>query len=141
MMRRDVISALFIFTFLINSPFLMIDGTSMEDENGGPETSSSSLTNFKETLISDTTTQYQYRGGPQRTGRYDVNTSDNPGTLRWVFETDGTWIETSPVVGPDGVIYFGSRNSYFYAVNPNGTLKWRYLTGDSIGTQGSSLGR
>ena len=31
----------------------------------------------------------------------------------------------SPVVGPDGTIYFSSTDEYLYALNPDGTLKWR----------------
>ncbi|NNF37663.1 MAG: PQQ-binding-like beta-propeller repeat protein [Gemmatimonadetes bacterium] len=39
---------------------------------------------------------------------------------------------SSPAIGADGVLYFGAEKSgggfagYFYAVNPGGTLKWRY---------------
>jgi outer membrane protein assembly factor BamB len=33
-------------------------------------------------------------------------------------------------VGADGTVYFGGVDnifdSYFYALNPDGTLKWRY---------------
>lgn len=32
----------------------------------------------------------------------------------------------SPAVGPDGTIYVGANNSNFYAVNPDGKLKWLY---------------
>jgi outer membrane protein assembly factor BamB len=31
----------------------------------------------------------------------------------------------SPVVGPDGTIYFGATDGYLYALNPDGTLKWK----------------
>ncbi len=32
----------------------------------------------------------------------------------------------SPTIGPDGTIYIGANNSNFYAVNPDGSLKWLY---------------
>jgi outer membrane protein assembly factor BamB len=45
---------------------------------------------------------------------------------------DLTSLYSSPAIGPDGTIYVGSRDSSLYAVNPDGTIKWRYLTGGSI---------
>ena len=36
---------------------------------------------------------------------------------------------SSPVIGTDGTIYIGSSDYYLYAVNPFGSLKWRYQTG------------
>lgn len=55
--------------------------------------------------------------------------------------TDSTWefpthdqITSSPAVGSDGTIYFGAgsdktRDTAIYAVNTNGTQKWRYAVG------------
>lgn len=37
-----------------------------------------------------------------------------------------------PAIGADGTIYIGSGDDYFYALNPNGTLRWRYQTGGYI---------
>ena len=69
----------------------------------------------------------------------------NPnGTLKWEYQTewyaDNDGIDSSPVVGPDGTIYIQSDNfndsdgvikpvGYLNALNPNGTLKWKYQTG------------
>jgi len=39
---------------------------------------------------------------------------------------------SSPAIAPDGTIYVGSPDSALYAVNPDGTLKWRYLTGGNV---------
>ena len=39
---------------------------------------------------------------------------------------------SSPAIGTDGTIYVGSWMGYLYALNPNGTLKWRFQTGDSL---------
>ena len=59
----------------------------------------------------------------------------NPdGSLKWAFPT-GDGVESSPAVGPDGTIYFGSYDSCFYAVADSGTngfLKWKYKTGGPI---------
>ena len=32
----------------------------------------------------------------------------------------------SPTIGPDGTIYFGASNANFYAVGPDGKLKWMF---------------
>ncbi|MFI5268035.1 MAG: PQQ-binding-like beta-propeller repeat protein, partial [Chloroflexota bacterium] len=39
---------------------------------------------------------------------------------------NGQGSATSATVGPDGIIYVGANNSNFYAVNPDGTLKWKF---------------
>jgi outer membrane protein assembly factor BamB len=68
----------------------------------------------------------------------------NLGTLKWRYHTsDFREIKSSPAIGSDGTIYFGSLNDTLYALNPNGTLKWSYSTdGDiysspAIGTDGT----
>jgi outer membrane protein assembly factor BamB len=35
-------------------------------------------------------------------------------------------------VGPDGTIFFGSTDSFFYALWPDGSLRWQAATGDQI---------
>ena len=37
-------------------------------------------------------------------------------------------ISALPAIGKDGTIYVGAWNSYFYALNPDGTLKWKFET-------------
>jgi outer membrane protein assembly factor BamB len=55
------------------------------------------------------------------------------GTLKWrYFTSDYREIKSSPAIGLDGTIYFGSVNDTLYALNPNGTLKWYYHTGRDI---------
>ncbi|HUU29016.1 MAG TPA: PQQ-binding-like beta-propeller repeat protein [archaeon] len=39
---------------------------------------------------------------------------------------------STPAIGSDGTIYVGSNDSCLYAINPDGTLKWKYYTGDKI---------
>lgn len=49
-----------------------------------------------------------------------------PGNARWVFDAGNgptDYIPSSPAIGPDGTIYFGSTNKNLYAVNPgSGTM-------------------
>ncbi len=69
------------------------------------------------------------------------------GQLRWRFSVEPTrnnecaYILSSPAIAADGTIYFGTDHQLsgnggsvgeFYALNPNGTLKWRYLVNAAI---------
>ncbi|MHA1648687.1 MAG: outer membrane protein assembly factor BamB family protein [Candidatus Helarchaeota archaeon] len=45
----------------------------------------------------------------------------------WAFKM-GKAITASPVIGADGTIYIGSSDTYFYAIKPDGTLKWKLKT-------------
>jgi outer membrane protein assembly factor BamB len=53
------------------------------------------------------------------------------GTLKWKYQA-GDSIFSSPAIGDDGSIYFGSEDDYIYAIYPNGTLKWKYLTSIAV---------
>jgi outer membrane protein assembly factor BamB len=59
---------------------------------------------------------------------FERRTLGEIGTLRWKFRT-GDRIRSSPAVGSDGTIYVGSDDGYFYAINPDGSLKWKFKTG------------
>lgn len=47
------------------------------------------------------------------------------GTLKWRYQI-GSNIPHSPAIANDGTIFIDASNSKFYAINPNGTLKWVY---------------
>ena len=49
----------------------------------------------------------------------------------WRFPTGGK-IQTPPVEGSDGTIYFCSEDRFLYALNVNGTLKWRTKFNDRL---------
>uniref|UniRef100_A0A7C6A8W2 Pyrrolo-quinoline quinone repeat domain-containing protein n=1 Tax=candidate division WOR-3 bacterium TaxID=2052148 RepID=A0A7C6A8W2_UNCW3 len=53
------------------------------------------------------------------------------GTLLWRFRTNAD-VDSSPALGSDGTIYFGSRDSFLYAINTQGSLKWKCKTGDYV---------
>ena len=50
------------------------------------------------------------------------------GVLKWKYETGGN-VYSSPAIGADGTIYVGSDDNYLYAINPDGSLRWRFETG------------
>lgn len=46
--------------------------------------------------------------------------------------TLGGAIFSSPTLAPDGTVFVGSNDHFLYAVNPNGSLKWSFETGDWV---------
>lgn len=52
--------------------------------------------------------------------------SGTPGSQKWSFEIGDT--ASSPAIGSDGTIYVGGSGSKFYAINPDGTEKWVFIT-------------
>ena len=73
----------------------------------------------------------------RHTGLSLSDTSDNPGQLRWKFESGG-WA-TPPVIGSGEIIYFGSTNNFTYALNPDGTLNWKFDLGKSNGVSSPAI--
>ncbi len=58
---------------------------------------------------------------------------DHNGQQRWVFDTNTSRPPQSGIlIDSSNTIYFGGRDKYFYALNPDGTLKWRYQTSGEI---------
>jgi outer membrane protein assembly factor BamB len=47
------------------------------------------------------------------------------GTKGWLFPTSKE-VRTSPAVAEDGTIYFTCEDAFLYALNSDGSLKWRY---------------
>lgn len=66
----------------------------------------------------------------QRTGRTPYSSSAT-GSERWSFFT-GDNVASSPAIGPDGVVYFGSSDGNLYAVEPDGTQRWSFPTGGGL---------
>lgn len=58
-----------------------------------------------------------------------INPED--GKVKWKFGGDAGYdgkMVSSPIIGFDGTIYFGTTYGFIYAVNPDGTRKWRLYT-------------
>lgn len=58
------------------------------------------------------------------------------GDRPWTFFT-GRGIFSTPVIGGDGTVCIGSADTFMYAINPNGTLRWRIETGGLIDAAGA----
>ena len=67
---------------------------------------------------------------------------DRDGHRKWSFAT-ASENKSSPAIGDDGTIYFGSRDRKFYAITPEGKKKWSFQTGawvdssPAVGTDGT----
>ncbi len=68
------------------------------------------------------------------TGLSPYSTAGNLGEEKWWYKVENCFVEGSPVIDNDGVIYFGSWDNYLYAMYPNGTLKWTYEIGGNVET-------
>lgn len=84
------------------------------------------------TVISEESTSSwpMFRHDPEHSGSSPVTATTAP-TLNWSF-TAGGYIISSPVVGPDNIVYFGCYDGNVYAMNTDGTVKWAASTGDYI---------
>ncbi len=52
------------------------------------------------------------------------------GTLKWKFATGKKAdFSSSPMIGSDGAIYFGTGDGNLYAINPDGKLRWKCAVG------------
>ncbi|MCD4709158.1 MAG: PQQ-binding-like beta-propeller repeat protein [Candidatus Sabulitectum sp.] len=67
----------------------------------------------------------------QRTGLCPYTGPETSDTL-WTFTPGGGIQASSPAIGEDGTIYFGCKDGYLYAINPDGTLKWTCMTNDQV---------
>lgn len=64
------------------------------------------------------------------------------GALLWAFDARvsprasyNNWFEAHVAIGYDGTLYAGNTNFNYYAVNPDGSLKWTYETGANAWSQ------
>lgn len=56
----------------------------------------------------------------------------------WKFETEGP-IESTPLVGDDGIVYFGDNTGCVYALHQHGALAWRIKLDCPIRSAGALL--
>jgi outer membrane protein assembly factor BamB len=60
-----------------------------------------------------------------------LNALTPDGTLKWEVFTDkdqgfGGAVISSPAIGADGAVYVGANDNTIYAVNPDGSIKWKF---------------
>jgi outer membrane protein assembly factor BamB len=76
-----------------------------------------------------------YLHDPQHTGRSPYR-GPQEGKVDWVFET-GQEVYSSPAIGANGTIYFGSKDGFLYAISSSGGMVWRVYI--EAGTESSPL--
>ena len=75
--------------------------------------------------------QATFHGNLARTGVYDTPGPAQLGGVKWRFKTNGA-VVSSPVIA-DGVVYIGSSEGSFYAIDEeSGAIKWKYTTAEPI---------
>src|SRR2546425_5589577 len=63
---------------------------------------------------------------------------DSIGSLLWSYTPPNTSLGGAPAVGVDGTIYVNSFSPDLFAINPDGTLKWRHHAGTCCVNQPTS---
>ncbi|MCA9976485.1 MAG: PQQ-binding-like beta-propeller repeat protein [Anaerolineales bacterium] len=71
-----------------------------------------------------------FRHDRRNTGRSPLVASYQ-GDQPWSFQT-GKGIFSTPVIDENGIIYVGSADHNFYALNADGSEKWHFVTGELI---------
>jgi len=62
----------------------------------------------------------------------------NSHKIRWEYEAKGP-TESTPVIGDDGIIYFGDNEGYVHAVDMAGNGQWTAEVGDSVRSAGTII--
>ncbi|MCD6309319.1 MAG: PQQ-binding-like beta-propeller repeat protein, partial [Candidatus Eremiobacteraeota bacterium] len=72
----------------------------------------------------------RFRGDPQGTGRSPAKGPDQP-KLAGMVKT-GYEIMSSPAIGENGTVYFGSGDCNLYAISPAGEILWKFGTENPV---------
>lgn len=72
-----------------------------------------------------------FMGDAAHTGRSENRGPVSEPVSIWRYPTEAR-VFASPIVGHDGTVYVGSLDGQFVALNPDGTLEWRYSAGQKI---------
>jgi outer membrane protein assembly factor BamB len=54
------------------------------------------------------------------------------GSYKWKYKANNLIMGSSPAIAEDGTIYIGAWDDFLYAINPDGTLKWKFNSKDNI---------
>ncbi|MCC6191242.1 MAG: PQQ-like beta-propeller repeat protein [Anaerolineales bacterium] len=105
------------------------------DSSGTVKWSLPIVTNDNSAAVAPDGTIYISANGASQTMPARLIALNPDGSTRWSFTLDPSvfTIDMPPAIGLDGTLYVGaggtfhlSTFSYFYAINPNGTLKWQH---------------
>lgn len=57
----------------------------------------------------------------------------------WKYKA-GSYVRSSPAIGTDGTIYVGCDDEYLYAINADGTYKWKYKATSDFSSASPAIG-
>jgi len=88
---------------------------------------------FSSPVIGDNGVIYCAAGHMAMDGDYALH-AFNPetGEINWSFPLGDMPYTHNPTIAQDGTIYITAADLYLYAINPNGTLKWKFLGDDEL---------
>lgn len=81
--------------------------------------------------LANNTAQPKFHHDNNNTGQSQYK-GPSTNTTKWKYTTADYIYYGSPVIGVDGTVYIASFDRYVYAIKGNGTLRWRYQTGNMI---------
>ena len=76
--------------------------------------------------------------GQQSRGKL-VAASGEAKSVRWEYRAQGA-VESTPVIGSDGIIYFGDNAGWIHAVDRNGKRRWVQDVGSPVRSAGTLYG-
>jgi len=68
-----------------------------------------------------------------------ISIDGNSHKQRWQYHADGS-VESTPVIGDDGVIYFGDNAGMIHAVDDHGKLQWKAKVDQPVRSAGTIIG-
>lgn len=71
-----------------------------------------------------------YSHDNRHSGQSPYATADNPMNVKWKFQPDRMGFDSSPVIDKNAILYIGCMDHYLYAINPDGSERWRYNIND-----------
>jgi FOG: WD40-like repeat len=111
----------------VNSPqTVTVTATDTESGKSGQQ-----VINVVPVGLEETAPWAKFHGNAHNSGRITFG-SPTTGDGAVFFGTGSSIVFSSPAVGPDGTVYVGSYDTNFYAINPDGSEKWRVATGGVI---------
>ncbi len=63
---------------------------------------------------------------------YAITPGSSSATSKWTYSAGGNIYPSTPAIGSDGTVYFGSTDMNIYAVNSAGSLVWSYPTSEAV---------
>jgi outer membrane protein assembly factor BamB len=97
-----------------------------------PTTAISADGSFDYNIPLDPTSPWaKFRANELQNGRTPVIPTVDESLSPWSYRTE-KGIFSSPVIDADGNCYIGSADTWFYNINPDGSIKWKIKTGEII---------